>query len=98
MTETNNPKDLPLLCWRAIFRNEPFIYKNGWCAKTLSSIKRLKMVRIGKWTYVEQNKYTGSHWAREAKKGKEIMWIIFTPKNGERKYFGRVVDGVFTKC
>jgi hypothetical protein len=89
MRWTNNPQDLPELCFKAIFRNEQFSYKGMWQAKTTTSQKKLKCVHIGDFLYIEQNPRTGSDSARKARGGSEIMWIIHKPTG---KYVCRVTQ------
>lgn len=48
---------------------------------------------IGNYRYVEQNPRTTSSWAKEARQGKRILWVI---RRSDNKYLGRVVEGVLT--
>ncbi len=52
---------------------------------------KLRSVRAGVYTVIEQNPRKDSTWARLARDGHQIAWVF---KNG--RYHARVQDGTFT--
>ena len=79
---TDNPKELPRLAFRAVFYNEPFVYRGMFQTKTMiSKTKRLNGLNIGNWLYLQQNPFTKSSWARKAREREMILWIIHKPTN-----------------
>ena len=52
--------------------------------------KGLRFYEIDGYSYLEQNPETGSNWAKMAREGHQIMWVM-----KGRRYFAQVRDGVF---
>ena len=52
--------------------------------------KGLRIFKIDGYSYLEQNPDTGSKWAKMAKEGHQIMWVL-----KGRRYLAQVRDGVF---
>jgi hypothetical protein len=57
-----------------------------------TSRKGLRLFKMEGYSYLEQNPDTGSNWAKMARDGHQIMWVL----NG-RQYLAQVRDGVFKK-
>ncbi len=78
--------------WAALFRHKPIkIGKREYLPK---KIKGLNAFVIGNLLFIEQNPKTATKWARLAKKGTKIMWVIDRKLN---KYLFRVVNGKVKK-
>ena len=55
-----------------------------------TSRKGLRLYKIDGYSYLEQNPDTGSNWAKLAREGHQIMWVM-----KGRRYLAQVRDGVF---
>lgn len=89
MEHTNNPKELPALCFAAIFEGKQFCYRGMFQARTETARKKLRCLNIGDYLYIEQNRRTKSKYAQSARAGKKIMWVIHKPTG---KYILRVTE------
>lgn len=50
----------------------------------------LRFVKVDRFTFLEQNPSKSSRWAKMAREGHRIMWVLT-----RRRYLGQVRDGVF---
>lgn len=50
----------------------------------------LRFVKVDRFTFLEQNPSKSSRWAKMAREGHRIMWVL-----AGRRYMGQVRDGVF---
>ena len=75
-----------------IFNESSGFSENAGSYDITSTKRGLRKVETneGDWLYIEQNPHTNSKWARLAKDGHKIMWVIFKPLS---IYVVRVADG-----
>ena len=85
-------KKLILNFYNKLFAGEPAIYKGKKIP--LKKVKGLRRYDVGNILFIEQNPKAKTVWAKEAQKGKKIMWIVDTKWN---KYLYRVVNGKIIK-
>jgi hypothetical protein len=57
---------------------------------TQTSRSKVRLVERDGYTYIEQNPYKDSHWAKQAQEGHQIMWVM-----QGRKYLAQIKDGKF---
>jgi len=55
-----------------------------------TSKSKVRLVRCGGLTYIEQNPFKSSQWGKEAQEGHQILWVM-----KGRQYLARVRDGKF---
>jgi hypothetical protein len=55
-----------------------------------TSKSKVRLVRYGGLTFIEQNPFKSSQWGKEAQEGHQIMWVM-----RGRQYLARVRDGKF---
>ncbi len=55
-----------------------------------TSKSKVRLVERGGYTYIEQNPYKDSKWAKLAQEGHQIMWVM-----QGRRYLAQVKDGKF---
>jgi hypothetical protein len=55
-----------------------------------SSKSKVRFVKYDDLTYIEQNPFKSSRWAKEAQEGHQIMWVM-----RGRQYLARIRDGKF---
>ena len=55
-----------------------------------TSLKGFRFFKIEGYSYLEQNSDTGSKWAKMARDGHQIMWVL-----KGRRYLAQVRDGEF---
>jgi len=55
-----------------------------------TSRNKVRLVERGGYTYIEQNPHKDSRWAKLAKQGHQIMWVM-----QGRKYLAQIKDGKF---
>jgi hypothetical protein len=80
-----------LRVYDAIFSNQPSIVIDGttyFMDRTPRS--KLRLFNIEGYTFLEQNPRKSSHWAKLAREGRRIMWVM-----SGRRYLGQVRDGEF---
>jgi hypothetical protein len=51
---------------------------------------KVRLFKIEGYSYLEQNPDSGSNWAKMAREGTQIMWVM-----KGRRYLAQVRDGVF---
>ena len=84
-------KDKALKAYEALFSNQEIITIDG----TEYPLERtpgakLRFYRIEGYSFLEQNPRKSSHWAKLARQGSLIMWVM-----KGRRYLGQVKDGEF---
>ncbi|MFW9964066.1 MAG: hypothetical protein ACFFCX_10905 [Candidatus Sifarchaeia archaeon] len=60
------------------------------CLIGKTSRSKVRLVERGGYTYIEQNPHKDSRWAKLAKQGHQIMWVM-----QGRKYLAQIKDGKF---
>ncbi len=79
------------IIYDAIFQDKSSVEIDGeeyQIQKTSKS--KVRLVKYGGLTFIEQNPFKSSWWAREAQSGHQIMWVM-----RERQYLARIRDGKF---
>ncbi|MHA1949795.1 MAG: hypothetical protein ACXAAO_11815 [Candidatus Thorarchaeota archaeon] len=75
----------------AIFQNESSVEIEGEIYPIEKSSKsKVRFVKYDNLTYIEQNPFKSSRWAKEAQEGHQIMWVM-----RGRQYLARIRDGKF---
>lgn len=80
-----------LRVYDAIFSDQPSIVIGGttyFMDRTPRS--KLRLFTLEGYTFLEQNPKKASHWAKLAREGHRIMWVM-----RGRRYLGQVRDGEF---
>jgi hypothetical protein len=86
-----NLREKALSAFEGIFNNFETIEIDGYnYYLDFTSRKGLRLFKIDGYSYLEQNPDTGSNWAKMAREGHQIMWVM-----KGRKYLAQVRDGVF---
>lgn len=86
-----NMRATALRVYDAIFSNQPTLVLEGttyFMDRTPRS--KLRLYTIKGYTFLEQNPRKSSHWAKLAREGHRIMWIM-----RGRRYLGQVREGEF---
>jgi len=86
-----NMKEKALKAYEAIFSNRETVEIEGTeygMERTASA--GLRFFRIEGYSFLEQNPRKSSHWAKLARQGSLIMWVM-----KGRRYLGQVRDGEF---
>jgi gamma-glutamylcyclotransferase (GGCT)/AIG2-like uncharacterized protein YtfP len=84
-------EETALKIYEAMFADEESVEVDGEVYDIdLTSRAKVKRVRIDDLSFLEQNPKKDSHWAEEAREGRQIMWVM-----KGRKYLARVRDGRF---
>lgn len=84
-------KEKALKAYEAIFSNQESIEIDGvkyHMERTPGA--HLKFFNIEGYSFLEQNPRKSSHWAKLAREGSLIMWVM-----KGRRYLGQVRDGMF---
>ena len=91
MSELENMKEKALKAYEALFSNQDSIEIDGveHPLERTPGIK-LRFYRIEGYSFLEQNPKKSSHWAKLARQGSLIMWVL-----KGRRYLGQVIDGEF---
>jgi len=84
-------KEKALKVYEAIFSNQETIVIEG-AVYPMERTPRanLRFFNIEGYSFLEQNPRKSSHWAKLAREGSLIMWVM-----RGRRYLGQVRDGVF---
>ncbi len=91
MSEEEEIEKIAQIIYDAIFQDESSVDIDGeeyQIQKTSKS--KVRLVKYGDLTFIEQNPFKSSRWAREAQLGHQIMWVM-----KERQYLARIRDGKF---
>jgi hypothetical protein len=84
-------RDKALKAYEAIFNNQETIEIDGYTYHMdYTSLQNLRKFNIDGYNYLEQNPDKGSSWAKMAREGHQIMWIM-----KGRRYLAQVMDGEF---
>ena len=84
-------KEKALKAYEAIFSNHETLFIDGieyHMERTPGA--SLKFFNIEGYSFLEQNPSKSSHWAKLAREGSLIMWVM-----KGRRYLGQVRDGAF---
>ena len=86
-----NLREKALVAYEAIFSNQETIEVDGYkYHMEYSSLQNLRKFNIDGYNYIEQNPDKGSNWAKMARDGHQIMWVM-----KGRRYLAQVRDGEF---
>jgi hypothetical protein len=86
-----NLREKALAAYQGIFNNMETIEIEGYTYHLdFTSRKGLRLFKIDGYSYLEQNSETGSKWAKMAREGHRIMWVL-----KGRRYLAQVRDGEF---
>jgi hypothetical protein len=91
LSELENMKEKALIAYQAIFSNQESIMIGGTdYLMERTPRANLRFFKIEGYSFLEQNPRKSSHWAKLAREGSLIMWVM-----KGRRYLGQVRDGVF---
>lgn len=86
-----NLRDKALTAYDAIFNDlESIEIEGDTYHMDYTSRSGLRFFKIDGYSYLEQNPDTGSKWAKMAREGHQIMWVL-----KGRRYLSQVRDGEF---
>jgi hypothetical protein len=86
-----NLREKALIAFNGIFNNFETIEIDGYSYHMdYTSRSGLRLFKIEGYSYLEQNSETGSNWAKMAREGHQIMWVM-----KGRRYLAQVRDGIF---
>ena len=88
--ESFDLKEVTLKAFETIFNDHESLNVNGQDYSVERTGGGLRYVRIGKYTFLEQNPMKSSRLAKLANEGHKILWVL----EGQR-YLAQVMDGVF---
>ena len=84
-------REVALLVFKAIFANEESVeieFNLYPIEKTRAS--KIRFVKLGGYTFIEQNPFKISPWGKETEEGHQTVWVM-----KGNKYIARVRDGKF---
>ena len=86
-----NMREKALKAYEAIFSNQETVEIEGikYIMERTPSAS-LRFFSIEGYSFLEQNPRKSSHWAKLARQGSFIMWVM-----KGRRYLGQVIDGEF---
>lgn len=91
MSELENMRERALKAYEAIFSNQESILLDGIEYHVERTPRaNLRFFKIEGYSFLEQNPRKSSHWAKLAREGSLIMWVM-----KGRRYLGQVRDGEF---
>ncbi|MHA1273157.1 MAG: hypothetical protein ACTSQS_06935 [Promethearchaeota archaeon] len=84
-------KENAIKIYKAIFEGKKHVNIDGieYPIKKFSS--GIRYLDIFGYRFIEQNRNKKSEWAKKAREGHEIMWVI-----KGRRYVARIMDGTYT--
>jgi len=86
-----NLREKALAAYTGIFNNQDSIEESGKrYYLQYTSLQQLRKFTIDGYNYIEQNPDKNSKWARMARGGSQIMWVM-----KGRRYIAQVRDGAF---
>ena len=97
-TITDDPKQLPGLAYKAMFKDHRVFYKGEMLRQGIVKDRRYpadQAIRVGDYMYLKQSMAGDNEWAQKAHAGRNIMWIIQI-SSGE--VLARVEDGKVIKA
>ena len=92
-----DPLLLPSACFAAMFMSTKVLYKGKLLSSGIISNLRgqlLRTIEVGDYLYVAQEQFEDSKWAKMARAGHKIMWIVHRPTS---KVIGKVINGKVTR-
>ncbi|MFW9767935.1 MAG: hypothetical protein ACFFF9_07300 [Candidatus Thorarchaeota archaeon] len=91
MNEEEDIENVAHLIYGSIFQDESTVEINGEVYPIEKTSKsKVRLVKYGGLTFIEQNPFKSSQWGKEAQEGHQIMWVM-----RGRQYLARVRDGKF---
>lgn len=91
MTEGQEIERIAHIIYDAIFQDEQSVEIEGEVYQIERSSKsKVRFVKYDDLTFIEQNPFKSSQWAKEAQNGHQIMWVM-----RGRQYLVRIRDGKF---
>jgi hypothetical protein len=91
LLELENMREKALKAYEAMFSDQETLLIDGVeyrMERTPSA--NLRFFNVEGYSFLEQNPRKGSHWAKLAREGSLIMWVM-----KGRRYLGQVRDGIF---
>ncbi|MHA3964638.1 MAG: hypothetical protein AM325_013990 [Candidatus Thorarchaeota archaeon SMTZ1-45] len=89
--EIDKIRDVASQIYDAIFEGLDAVEIEGEIyAITQTSRSKVKLVERDGYTYIQQNPHKDSRWAKLAREGHQIMWVM-----QGRKYLAQIKDGKF---
>jgi hypothetical protein len=86
-----NLEEKALAAYHGIFNNQEYIEVDGEkYYLEYTSLQHIRKFNIDGYNYIEQNPDKGSRWAKRAREGSKIMWVM-----KGRGYIAQVRDGEF---
>ena len=86
----NELQEIALKIYNAIFNGQKKVEIEGLEYKILKFSTGLRYVDIEDHRFIEQNQKKQSQWAKKAREGHKIMWVI-----KGRRYIAQIFDGEF---
>ena len=91
MDNENKTKEIALKVYDAVFGNRDQVEIRGDSFKvTKTSQLRLRVVKVGNYTFLEQNPEKDSVWGKMAHEGHKILWVL-----EDDDYIAQVRDGAY---
>lgn len=91
MSEEEDIEKIAHIIYDAIFQDKSSVDIDGeiyLIEKTSKS--KVRLVKYGGLSFIEQNPFKSSQWAKEAQDGHQIMWVM-----RGRQYLARIRDGKY---
>ena len=91
MSDEQEIERVARIIYDAIFQDESSVEIDGEIYPVEKSSKsKVRFVKYVDLTFIEQNPFKSSRWAKEAQEGHQIMWVM-----KGRQYLARIRDGKF---
>ena len=91
MSDENGIEETAHIIYDAIFQDKSSVEIDGEIYSIQRTSKsKVRLVRYDGLTFIEQNPFKSSRWAKEAQEGHQIMWVM-----RGRQYLARVRNGKF---
>lgn len=93
----DQPSLLPTACFASMFMGTRVLYKGKLISSRIMSNPKGQLVRgieVGDYLYLGQELFEDTPWAKQARAGRKILWIVHRPS---AKVIGKVVDGKVTR-
>ncbi|MBD3197100.1 MAG: hypothetical protein GF317_18745 [Candidatus Lokiarchaeota archaeon] len=87
-----NLNEIALKIYNAIFKKEKNVDLQGETFTIKKFSRGIKYVDAMGYRFIEQNRNKKSKWAKKAREGHQIIWVI-----KGRKYIAQIIDGEFNK-
>lgn len=84
-------EEIARIIYEAIFNDESSVEIDGETYQIEKTSKsKVRLLEYEGLTYIEQNPHKSSQWAKEAREGHKILWVM-----QGRRYLFRIRDGSF---